>query len=260
MAWRDWRRVYPRIASEFNYDPRTDEEAAALLAGLLAERAARDSGALPRLSALLRGSSAFVFGAGPSLPRDAELFMATGLRGGACLAADGAARCLLSHGLVPSVVVTDLDGGAEGLLEASARGAVTVVHAHGDNVRLLEECVPLFEGQVVGTTQVDPLPDVHNFGGFTDGDRAVLLAGGLGASRIVLAGMDLGGVVGMYSKPSLTGDTPAWPAKARKLAWAGRILEDFALSSHATLYNATSGGSDVKGFKRTTFAELEGSA
>jgi 2-amino-4-hydroxy-6-hydroxymethyldihydropteridine diphosphokinase len=51
--------------------------------------------------------------------------------------------------------------------------------------------MPRFTGPVVATTQATPLPHVHNFGGFTDGDRAAFAAQELGASCITLVGFDL---------------------------------------------------------------------
>ena len=66
-----------------------------------------------------------------------------------------------------------------------------VVHAHGDNIPLLKHWVPRFTGPLVATTQSTPLPHVHNFGGFTDGDRAVFAADELGAASITLVGFDL---------------------------------------------------------------------
>ena len=51
-----------------------------------------------------------------------------------------------------------------------------------------------------------PTNNVYNFGGFTDGDRSVFLAEELGASQIILVGMDLGNKIGKYySKSTCTG-------------------------------------------------------
>jgi len=70
---------------------------------------------------------------------------------------------------------------------------------------------PPVRGPVVGTTQARPLQHVHNFGGFTDGDRAVFAAQSLGAASITLLGFDLD-------------DTRVDPIKRAKLAWARRLL------------------------------------
>ncbi len=60
-------------------------------------------------------------------------------------------------------------------IKASRMGAVMVVNGHGDIIPIINSIVPtLFN--VVGSTQAVPLANVHNFGGFTDGDRCVFLA------------------------------------------------------------------------------------
>ncbi|MDD1659113.1 MAG: hypothetical protein LUP92_02550, partial [Methanomicrobiales archaeon] len=56
-----------------------------------------------------------------------------------------------------------------------------------------------------------PLPHIHNFGGFSDGDRAVFLALGLDAGEVVIAGFDL-------DDPSVN------PVKRKKLLWARTLL------------------------------------
>ena len=86
-----------------------------------------------------------------------------------------------------------------------------VVHAHGDNTDLLRRWVPRFEGPMVGTTQGPPLPHVHNFGGFSDGDRAAFAAHHLGAASVGFAGFDLD-------------DDSVDPIKRGKLRFARRLL------------------------------------
>jgi uncharacterized Rossmann fold enzyme len=91
------------------------------------------------------------------------------------------------------------------------RGTIMVIHAHGDNIPLLKNWVPRFEGPVVATTQSAPRMRVHNFGGFTDGDRAVFAADGLGAAPITIIGFDLD-------------DRDVDPMKRGKLFWARYLL------------------------------------
>jgi uncharacterized Rossmann fold enzyme len=90
-------------------------------------------------------------------------------------------------------------------------GTVMVVHAHGDNMDLLRFWVPLFPGPLVGTTQAGPFGRIHNFGGFSDGDRAVFLALALGAAEVTLAGFFLD-------------DPGVNPVKRKKLLWARTLL------------------------------------
>jgi uncharacterized Rossmann fold enzyme len=92
-----------------------------------------------------------------------------------------------------------LDGDVDDQLEAWRKGSWIVVHAHGDNMPRVSEVVPKINARILGTTQVRPFGRLYNFGGFTDGDRAAFMAHELGASKIYLAGMDLGTEIGQYS-------------------------------------------------------------
>jgi hypothetical protein len=130
---------------------------------------------------------------------------------GVVFAADAAADVLDNHGIRPDAVFTDLDGATDRLLTLNEEGTIVVVHAHGDNIPLLKHWVPLFKGPLVATTQCTPLPHVHNFGGFSDGDRAVFAADELGAETITLIGFDLD-------------DKDVDPVKRGKLFWARKLL------------------------------------
>ena len=77
----------------------------------------------------------------------------------------------------------------EDIIQANQKGSFLAVHAHGNNLDKIKEYVPGLE-RVLGTTQSTPLENVYNFGGFTDGDRALYLAVELGVNFIILAGMD----------------------------------------------------------------------
>ena len=149
-----------------------------------------------------------IFGNAPSLDRELD---ALPPMDAASIAADGAAAVLLRRGIVPDVVVSDLDGPFPAILEACQKKAIIVVHAHGDNLDALARYVPQLEN-VIGTCQCRPSGGLYNFGGFTDGDRSVFLAVELGASSIELVGFD-------FEDQSVT------PRKRKKLAWAKRLIE-----------------------------------
>ena len=91
------------------------------------------------------------------------------------VAADGATTALIEERISPDIVVTDLDGNLDDILLANLRGANIVVHAHGDNLEQIIKFTSFFNN-VLGTTQAQPVGNVYNFGGFTDGDRAIFLA------------------------------------------------------------------------------------
>ena len=199
MRYSDWEPHYLEILDYFGFDRAQDEEAALLLASLLT----RDD--LPLLTDLCKGRHVTVCGNAPCLKNELSKIS------GSVFAADAAAEVLLDHGIRPDAIFTDLDGATDQFIEMNRAGSIIVIHAHGDNMPLLRHWVPRFTGPVVGTTQSTPLLNVHNLGGFTDGDRAVFAADELGASGITIIGFDLG-------------DMDVDPMKRGKLFWAGKLL------------------------------------
>lgn len=216
-----WNRQYGMIAAEFGYSPDEDSRAAAMLAKML-------PGPPPtgRLTEAISGKTVVCAGAGESLLDSIPHMDASYI---SCIAADSALPPLLRHGILPDIVVTDLDGDADALVRAAAGGATMVVHAHGDNADRLE-LVRRLPG-CMGTTQTEPVGHVQNYGGFTDGDRAVFLASRFGARRIILCGMDLGGPITEWSNST--------PEKPRKLRAAARLLEWLAGFTPSALYTTS---------------------
>lgn len=197
MRFEDWEPFYEAILEEFGYDRSADRRSARLLNRRLEPFDVR------RLEALFDGVDVAVVGNAPSLePRD--------VCEDVVVAADAAARRLDDAGVPVDVVVTDLDGAPQHAATVSDDGTFVVVHAHGDNYDAVERWLPEFEtSNVVGTTQTRPFGVLHNFGGFTDGDRAAFLADEFGASGIELAGFDFDAASG---------------EKRKKLRWAHRLL------------------------------------
>ncbi len=200
MNFADWEPHYTAILEYFGFEREADEAAARLLAELTDGRDDRGF-----LEVLIRGRTVTVCGNAPCLPEELDLIE------GVVLAADAAAGVLADHGIQSDAVFTDLDGATDVFIDLSGQGAVMVVHAHGDNMPLLRHWVPLLPGPLVATTQAVPLPHIHNFGGFTDGDRAVFAADALGATSIRIIGFDLA-------------DRNVDPVKRGKLFWAGELL------------------------------------
>lgn len=227
MAPRGWYSRYRRILARAGYRESDDLRSARLLAGIAGR------GSLAQLESLVRGRPVFVVGSGPSLPGDAEVLARH--RRVARIAADSAAHFMAEIGVRPHAVVTDLDGPG---LEAAARRALMVVHAHGDNAGLLWRAAGF--PRRVGTCQCRPPPGLHNFGGFTDGDRAAFMADALGASKIVLLGMDFGSRIGRHSRTA-AGDRPA---KRLKLREAEALIE--WLGSRRTLYSTAGTAGTVR--------------
>ncbi|MEM2213619.1 MAG: 6-hydroxymethylpterin diphosphokinase MptE-like protein [Candidatus Nezhaarchaeales archaeon] len=224
MNWNIWEPWYIWIVGALGISMNMDFEAAQRLDAMIRNRACNASA----VRGLVEKKLAIIVGAGPSVEKSIDVVLKG--KGCAVIAADGACSKLLEVGVTPDIIVTDLDGNVDDIYEGWRRGAYIVVHAHGDNIQALEEHAKKFNKRVIGTTQTRPIGCLHNFGGFTDGDRAVFMALELNCAAILMIGMDLSKKVGKYSKPWLSEDEMAWPFKyakfmiARKLlSWASRL-------------------------------------
>jgi hypothetical protein len=241
MNLTHWMPWYQKILKDFGFSQNHDEKSAEILNQLL-----KAQGGLSPCDILVK-DKAIIFGAGPSLKgnihqlQGQEKLHQLRLDEFTIIAADGATTALLEEGLVPDVVVTDLDGRIENLYHAHGEGAVLVVHAHGDNQGKLKNHVPHLD-KVLGTTQSRPMGMVHNWGGFTDGDRAVFLAVELGVKTIILAGMDFGTNTTRYSRPELASEVAeADEIKQLKLRYAKKLVEWVAEHEEVLILNISGG-------------------
>ncbi len=199
------------IVQRLNLNSDADREATDLLTSML--ESINPGSLLKRLSDLISGNRVIVCGAGPSLKQHMEsLLKNDSLAEYVIVVADGATSVILELGLHCDVVVTDLDGNTDHLLEAKNNGALFVVHAHGDNMNRVKSIVPKL-GDILGSTQVEPTDRAFLWGGFTDGDRACHVVSEYSPEKIILAGMDFGSTVGKWSKP---GHDSHFLADARK--------------------------------------------
>ena len=180
MDFATWEPFYEQIRKDFHYSRADDEAVATELDKLLGGTRVSDL----ELRAFLRGKEVTVVGNGPNA--ESELGEARGV----LVTADEATSVALAKGLRPAILVTDLDGTVEDQVKANAAGTVAVVHAHGDNGPAVRSWASKFTGKTVATTQSVPRGGLRNFGGFTDGDRAVFLTDHFGAARIHLVGFD----------------------------------------------------------------------
>ena len=205
MNPQEWDDLYTEILSDMGYDRSSDESSARLLKTLM------------QMADLIDDDDIFdiiddeVTVVGPASPD------MSGLERRFVISAGSATETVMRT-MVPDIVVTDLDGDIDSQIEASSKGAITFIHAHGDNSDLIMRYAKEFRGPVILTTQSTPDNVIRNYGGFTDGDRAVCIARHFGARRIELRGFDLD------TPSSKDGSDPE--TKKRKLAWAKRIILD----------------------------------
>ena len=237
MKFADWFPYYQGIRAEFGYSTEKDQEAARTLSEM-AKKKALDAKVLQKK---IRGRNVIVIGAGSSIEDPGTIKYLKKNKTFVKIAADGAVQFLIENKIRPDIVVTDLDGNPAFLQKAEKMGAIMVVHAHGDNTDTLKKIVPKFK-KLIATTQVMPLENVYNFGGFTDGDRCVFLAEEFGAKKIVLVGMDFGDSIGKYSKEKVKDPQ----LKKQKMQAGKRLLEMLAKQSRSQL--ADTAKKPVKGF------------
>jgi 2-amino-4-hydroxy-6-hydroxymethyldihydropteridine diphosphokinase len=214
MEYSAWSPFYERIAREFGFEFDREERSAARLETRLPPADRADP--LGRSKARLSGRDVIVAGLAPRAGPPPIWRLASSAQPPAVVAADGATAACLDAGIVPAVIVTDLDGPLPTEVNANRRGSLVVVHAHGDNFDAIDEWVPQFPGELAGSWAGPPRPSLLNVGGFTDGDRSAFLAEACGARRILLWGFDFESVE--------ESDPRARDRKLAKLAWAKRLL------------------------------------
>jgi len=229
-----WSKKYSEILYEFRYSEKQDTESAIILESIL-----RKPVSIKKIKNMIKGKTVFVIGAGPSL--SLAIPVLKNFKKTLKIAADSAVKFLVENGINPDIVVTDLDGDEESLIKVGKTDSIFVVHAHGDNIAKL--CLAENFKNCIGTTQSKPFKKIQNFGGFTDGDRAVFLASHFDAEKIVLFGMDFGKEIGKYSQTKVAEKK----TKLKKLRKAKSLLEWLAKKTRSQLFTTSS---PIKGFEK----------
>ena len=105
------------------------------------------------------------------------------------------------------------------------------------------------QSNIWGTTQNYFSSELFNFGGFTDGDRAIFLAFYFQAPIIGLIGFDFGKKIGKYSlsHPKIVKD---FAKKKLKFEIAIRLINEFHLYHKGLRFNLGDGGDEIPGFPR----------
>jgi uncharacterized Rossmann fold enzyme len=218
MRYKAWEPIYEEILKDFGFEREKDEEAARIASEIIRRKGNQGKDVRGVIESLIKGKTAIICGNAPCLENDIrEKELNSDIpsfpRKQVVIAADGATSVLLRTAIMPDIVVTDLDGNIADIIYANRLGSIIVVHAHGDNIEMLKKVVPSLNENVICTTQSKPIHNVHNFGGFTDGDRCVFLAKEFGAKRIELIGFDFE-------------DKNVSERKRKKLKWAKRLIEE----------------------------------
>lgn len=241
MNLKEWEKKYSEILKEFGYSREMDHESAIILNTILEKQFP-----IKKLEKKIKSKTVFVVGAGPSLVSSIPILKK--YKKITKIVADGATKALIQNKIWPNIVVTDLDGDQEFLKKASKGNTIMVVHSHGDNMEKLHLAAEF--KSCIGTTEGKPFGKIHNFGGFTDGDRCVFLAKHFGAKKIVLFGMDFGTKIGRYSKERIFDRR----TKIKKLKRGKKLLEWLASKDNSGLYTVSK---PIKGFSKIGTTDLE---
>ena len=194
-----WWPLQDEINSQFGFSRSREKVSSRLISRLYKTEG--------NLSEIIFGREVTIVGAGISANES--------IPGGVLIAADGAVSACLKRELIPDIIVTDLDGNLPDMIFANNKGSKIVVHAHGDNLSRLFEFSKKI--QVISLTTTYPSPGTNCWGGFTDGDRALMMSLSYDASSVNLVGFDfekVGEYTGKYS-----------PKKLQKLSWARQVVE-----------------------------------
>ena len=218
-----WESYYHKIVEDLNLSQAQDEIAAEIFDQLI-HTYSKNYISCQALNELINGKNVFIFGAAPSLEQDIENNKKY-FDNNIVIAADGATTAFIKYDINPDVIVTDLDGIIADQIQANENNAILIIHAHGDNTTLIQKTIPRVKGPYFGTIQTDPtnLRHVRNFGGFTDGDRAVFIADHFHPKKIYLGGFDCSVDPGFYSFQGQKNIK----VKRKKLKWCNKLLQQF---------------------------------
>jgi uncharacterized Rossmann fold enzyme len=231
LRFADWYPHYLKISADLHLDIRKDILSSIILSNLIPNEPLD----LDCLKKLKSKKKTLIIGAGPSIEDPSVQKFIRDNSDFVIISSDGSTELCLQLNIVPDFVVTDLDGDIDSLLSADRSGSKLVIHAHGDNIDKILKYAPMFRN-FFGTTQVFPLRNVFNFGGFTDGDRCVFLADEFQCAEIWLVGMDFSSPIGYFSKKRRVCNLNL---KRRKLVVGKNLIEMLAKRSDSIITNVT---------------------
>jgi len=236
-----WKKRYFTILKEMNYSEKKDKESALILDSIL-----KKTDSIEKVKEIIQGNTVFVIGSGPSL--SIAIPKLKKLKKSIKIAADSSLEPLIDNGIIPDIIVTDLDGNEDTIKKISKTKSIFVIHAHGDNIEKLQMVKKM--KNCVGTTQTNPFNKIQNFGGFTDGDRGVFLASYFDAKKIILFGMDFGNQIGKFSNTKKSDRE----IKLKKLKIGKNLLIWLSTITKSELFTTSK---PIEGFKKITYKELD---
>ena len=241
MMISGWKKRYFSILKELNYSEKKDKESALILDSIL-----KKTDTIKKVRKLIEGKTIFVIGSGPSL--SIAIPKLKKLEKSIKIAADSSLKPLVDNGIIPDIIVTDLDGNEDVIKKISKTKSIFVIHAHGDNIEKLQMVKKM--KNCIGTTQTNPFNKVQNFGGFTDGDRGVFLASYFNAKKIILFGMDFGNQIGKFSNTKKSDRE----TKLKKLEIGRDLLIWLSTITKSELFTTSK---PIEGFRKIPYKDLD---
>ena len=241
MMISGWKKRYFSILKELNYSEKKDKESALILDSIL-----KKTDTIEKIKKLIEGKTIFVIGSGPSL--SIAIPKLKKLEKSIKIAADSSLKPLVDNGIIPDIIVTDLDGNENAIKKISKTKSIFVIHAHGDNIEKLQMVKKM--KNCIGTTQTNPFNKVQNFGGFTDGDRGVFLASYFNAKKIILFGMDFGNQIGKFSNTKKSDRE----TKLKKLEIGRDLLIWLSTITKSELFTTSK---PIEGFRKIPYKDLD---
>jgi len=255
MYWDEWKNYYRKIVLTLQLDKKEDDLSSDLLLKCLRSKMAPSTRqAILNYFEEIFLKPTIIAGAGPSLKTDfITLKRFNFLNKMSLIACDGASLLFKEFDSIPNIIFSDLDGDQSALIWSLKKGAVLIIHGHGDNIVHISNYLTMYasiisKSMVWGSTQSLPGDGLFNFGGFTDGDRAIITALHFNVPVIGLIGFDFGETIGEYSmKNSRVQKNPG--EKIIKFKIAKELIKNACDNHNGQRFNLTEQGDDIPGFK-----------
>ncbi len=256
MEWLNWSPFYDKVAEELKLDSAKDYEVALKFRQLLEEHNSQGYESIIKQVKNFKKDKVWIFGAGPSLEKDFQIFVNNYSKSTDLLVGvDGACLFLEEQGYSPDIIFSDLDGSVTAIENLLEKGSILILHAHGDNFPLVKKAFSrLQKYSLLGTVQTEPdEPFLYNFGGFTDGDRAIAATLTWYASvKVILLGFTFGTIQGKYSKPEKLQDhAEASEFKLKKLTFAKEFIKTLAEIYPGQIINLSKPTEHIQGVSET---------
>lgn len=258
MNWLTWQPLYQEVATDLGLSIPKDYTIAEKYKILVNQSHKNGFTSILEKIYSLKKEKSWIFGAGPSLEQDFTIFQDNySPEHDLVVGVDGACLFLLEKEIYPDIIFSDGDGSLEALLTCIQHGSMIVLHAHGDNFTIISDFFPKVQNYtVLPTVQTEPYePYLYNFGGFTDGDRAIsAILEWFKQITILLLGFTFGKIQGRYSKPNkLKEDAEASEFKQKKLTFAKRYIAILAKIYPNQIFNLSKPTDEIPGVLESFF-------